>query len=98
MKRLISIAVVAFLLGIVAPLDHGSVSVRPATAADDGAGGMGKIQIMLRKLQDAMVSMKDFDKLEKSGMPKKQVDRMRRAMQIKINQMMEETIQDIHKL
>jgi len=70
-----------------------------AAEGDAGAGdSMARLRIILQKLQDAMASMKDFDKLEKAGMPRKQVDRMRRAMQLKINQMMEEAIQDIHSL
>jgi len=77
----------------------GGALICVADAAEQSAGGnMQQIHLILKKLQDAMVSMKDFDALEKSGMAKKDVDRMRRAMQLKINQMMEEAIKDIRAL
>jgi len=91
-----------FLLLMVglAPVPGMDGGWRVLAAEGDASAGdsMTRLRIILQKLQDAMASMKDFDKLEKAGMPKKQVDRMRRAMQLKINQMMEEAIQDIHSL
>lgn len=98
MKRIIGMCVVvAGFLGLAAPFAPSGLPMQTAVAAEEGSG-MGRVHTMLKKLQDAMVSMKDFDELEKAGMSKKQVDRMRRAMQIKINQMMEEVIRDIHAL
>jgi len=67
----------------------------PAVAADDG---MAKMQLVIKKLRSSMTSMKDFDELEKAGMSKKDVDRMRRAMQQKINQMTEEAVDLIRTL
>jgi len=74
--------------------------ISSVAAAEQGnaAGGMGHVRLILKKLQDAMANMKDLDELEKSGMPKESVDRMRRVMQIKINQMMEDAIKDIRAL
>lgn len=99
MITMIGFASLLLVLGLapVASVDTGSRAL--AAEADAGSGdSMARLRIILQKLQDAMASMKDFDKLEKAGMPKKQVDRMRHAMQLKINQMMEEAIQDIHSL
>ena len=59
---------------------------------------MAKIQLILKKLRGSMTSMKDFDELEKAGMPKKVVDRMRRAMSHKIKQLTEEAISSIQSL
>lgn len=61
----------------------------PAVAADDA---MGKVQLILKKMRSSMASMKDFDDLERAGMSKKDVDRMRRAMEQKIKQMTEEAV------
>ena len=82
------------------PRISGVLFVPQAVAAEQGntSGGMTRVRLILRKLQDAMASMKDLDALQKSGMPKKDVDRMRRAMQLKINQMMEDAIADIRAL
>jgi len=97
MKKIIVIGIFALLLGTAAPVvSLDGMSYPLVRAAEDS--GMKKVHIILQKLQDAMVSMKDFDQLEAVGMPKKNVDRMRRAMQTKINQMMEEVIIDIHHL
>lgn len=81
------------------PRINGGLLICAAHAAEQGAGGnMRRIRLVLKKLQDAMASMKDLGALEKAGMPKKNVDRMRRAMQLKIDQMMEEAIKDIRAL
>jgi len=42
--------------------------------------------------------MKDFDELEKAGMSKSDVDRMRRAMTQKIKQLTDEAINSIQSL
>jgi len=81
------------------PRIGGGLLICTADAAEQGSvGKMQQIHLILKKLQDAMTSMKDFDELEKSGMPRKSVNRMRRAMQLKIDQMMEEAIADIRSL
>jgi len=59
---------------------------------------MAKIQLILKKLRGSMTSMKDFDELETAGMPKKDVDRMRRAMSHKIKQLTDEAISSIQSL
>ncbi|MDQ6987245.1 MAG: hypothetical protein Q9M25_05540 [Mariprofundaceae bacterium] len=68
----------------------------PQAVADEGS--MAKIQLILRKLRSSMSSMKDFDELEKVGMPKSDVDRMRRAMTRKIKQLTDEAINSIRAL
>lgn len=82
------------------PHRGGGLFISSVEAAERGnpSGGMGHVRLILQKLQDAMASMKDLDELEKSGMPRENVDRMRRAMQLKINQMMEDAIKDIRAL
>jgi len=74
------------------------VSQVVAAEQTNASVGMAQVRLILRKLQDAMASMKDLDELEKSGMSKRNVDRMRRAMQLKIDQMMEDAIKDIRAL
>ena len=98
MRRTMMIWVVAAMVAWSGALPGASVGVARAAGAAASADSMARLHIILQKLQDAMASMKDFDKLEKAGMPKAQVDRMRRAMQMKINQMMEEAIKNIHSL
>jgi len=61
-------------------------------------GDMAKIQLILQKLRTSMGSMKDFDELEKAGMPKKDVDRMRRAMTQKIQQLTDDAVASIRQL
>jgi len=59
---------------------------------------MAKIQLILKKLRASMSSMKDFDDLERAGMPKRNVDRLRRAMTQKIGQLTDEAVNSIHDL
>lgn len=59
---------------------------------------MAKIQLILKKLRGSMGNMKDFDELEAAGMPKSDVDRMRRAMNHKIDQLTDEAISSIESL
>jgi len=103
MKKQMTGAGLAMMMTVAAVMPVAFGGGGDAWAADPGqspasADSMTRLRIILQKLQDAMASMKDLDKLEESGMPKKQVDRMRRAMQLKINQMMEEAIKNIHAL
>ncbi len=90
-----------FLLVIVATAPNLSpvswqVHTPRAYAAEEN--GMAKIQLILKKLRASMTSMKDFDDLEKAGMPKRDVDRLRRAMSQKIKQLTDEAIASIHDL
>ncbi len=66
--------------------------------ATAGEKSMAKIQLILKKLRGSMTSIKDFDELEKAGMSKKDVDRMRRAMGQKIKQLTDEAISSIQSL
>ncbi len=59
--------------------------------AEEG-GSVAQVQLIMKKLRASMASMKDFDELEKAGMNKKDVDRMRRAMQQKIEKLTEEAV------
>ena len=61
-------------------------------------GGMDRVRLELKKLRDAMASMKELNELEKAGMPKADVDRMRRAMMSKINDMMTDAMASIREL
>lgn len=70
--------------------------VPQALAADDT--GMEKVQLLLKKLRASMASMKDLDELEKAGMSKRDVDRMRAAMMQKIQQLTDEAVASIHAL
>jgi len=70
--------------------------VPEALAAEDA--GMDKVSLLLKKLRASMASMKDLDELENAGMTKKDVDRMRRAMEQKIQQLTNEAIASIHAL
>ncbi|MDQ6990945.1 MAG: hypothetical protein Q9M11_04355 [Mariprofundaceae bacterium] len=62
------------------------------------ANSMAEIQLILNKLRMSMSSMKDFDELEKAGMPKKDVDRMRRGLIEKIRKLTKEAISSIRKI
>ncbi|WP_231288425.1 hypothetical protein [Mariprofundus ferrooxydans] len=90
----------ALLLGVSVPVgtsSNYSFGFQHACAAD-AVDGMKRLNLILKKLRDAMGSMKDFDELEKAGLDKKDVDRMRSAMKDKINQMMEDAIYAIRSL
>ncbi len=88
----------ALLLLISAPIWSPTTMHLQYSQAVAAENSMAKIQLILKKLRGSMSSMKDFDELEKSGMPKKDVDRMRRAMSHKINQLTDEAISSIQSL
>jgi hypothetical protein len=89
MKHLSLAAGLVCLMAMAAP---------PATVHAAETASFEKVQLMLKKLRDSMTSLKEFDELEKAGMSKKDVDRMRRAMKLKIQQMIDETVSSIHAL
>jgi alkylhydroperoxidase family enzyme len=73
------------------------LSMIPLAIAQEQSG-MDKVSLLLKKLRASMASMKDLDELEKAGMSKEDVDRMRRAMEQKIQQLTDEAIASIHAL
>jgi len=100
LKKSILTMVVAALLALTAPVSH-SITTPLAynhVQAAETADGMKRLNLIIKKLRDAMGSMKDFDQLEQAGLRKKDVDRMRQAMQKKIEQMMEDAIYAIRSL
>lgn len=97
MRKIIVLSTFLFM-AVSAPtvgLTTMSPGYNAAVAAEDG---MGKVQLILKKLRSSMASMKDFDELENAGMSKKDVDRMRRAMEQKIKQMTDEAVDLIRAL
>jgi len=99
MKKYLWFMMLAFGVAVVAPLSLTSTTLgyqqsQAATTVD----GMKRVKLILRKLSDALGSMKDFDELQKAGLKKKDVDRMRRAMEAKIQQMMEDAIYAIRAI
>lgn len=57
-----------------------------------------RLHLSLKKLTQALASLKEFDKLEQQGLPKRQVQLMKDAMQSKIETMMAKVMLDIQKL
>jgi len=100
-KKYLFIMMVAFVVACSAPFSIASFNAGypHLEAAEDATGNsMKRVTIIIKKLRNAMASMKDFDELEKAGLAKKDVDRMRRAMNNKIQQMMEDAIYAIRAL
>ncbi len=62
------------------------------------AGDIQQVQLLIQKLRASMESLKELDELEKAGMSKRDVDRMRNALRQKIQQMIDDTIAEIQKL
>ncbi len=100
MKKYILALTLAMAFAFYAPLSISTASMgyQHAQAAESASAGMKRVTLIIKKLRDAMGSMKDFDELEKAGLRKKDVDRMRRAMDTKIQQMMEDAIYAIRSI
>ncbi len=75
-------------------VDHTSVGIAQVQAADN----MAQVRLILKKLRGSMASMKDFDELEAAGMDKADVDKLRRAMKLKIKQMTADAVDLIKAL
>jgi len=99
MKKHMLACTLAMAFAFFAPISTSTVSLgyQHAQAANSNSG-MKRVTLIIKKLRDAMGSMKDFDELEKAGLRKKDVDRMRRAMDTKIQQMMEDAIYAIRSI
>ncbi|HXH65241.1 MAG TPA: hypothetical protein VNH42_07030 [Mariprofundaceae bacterium] len=69
-----------------------------ADAAAATEDKMAQITLIIKKLRESMASLKDLDALEQAGMPKKDVDRMRRALEQKNQEMINEAIAEIQSL
>ncbi len=89
--------IMAWMLG--AGLMLGAVAGPSAAAvAEDGGAGFAKVHLMLKKLRDSMAGLKDLDALEKAGMAHADVERMRRVLKRKIQQMIDDTIISIQEI
>ena len=53
---------------------------------------MAQVQLILKKMKANIHNMKDFDELEKAGMDKEDVDRLRRATKAKVKQMTNDAV------
>jgi len=104
-KKTLTAVSLAAAFAVLAPLNltatGGASFYTSAVAADaamDSETSMKRVNLIIRKLRDAMSSMNDLDELEKAGMSKRDVDRMRNAMNEKIKQMMDEAVGAIRNL
>lgn len=84
-------------LALAVPVSTNGISYQSAVAAEQ-ATEMERIQLILKKLRSTMASMKDFDELEAAGMPKSQVNRMRKAMEQKVQQLTDDAVESIRGL
>ena len=110
--KFMAVFLAAWMLGMLSPATgtQASFPVLAMPVADAaGAGGtaepapagsdkMAQITLIIKKLRESMASLKDLDQLEKAGMPKKDVDRMRRALEQKNQEMINEAIAEIRSL
>jgi len=96
MRKVVILSLFLFVV-ISAPI-KGISTLNPHYASAIAADGMARVQLGIKKLRSSMANMKDFDELEKSGMSKKDVDRMRRAMERKIKQLTDDAIEAINAL
>lgn len=105
MRNTLIVISFAAAFALLAPMNltatGGVASYSVAVAADaaaDSEASMKRVNLIIRKLRDAMSSMNDLDELERAGLSKRDVDRMRKAMEEKIRQMMDEALGAIQKL
>ncbi len=94
MKKGLMFTLCFLMAGLWSAYQSDAVVAR-ATAADSN---MAQVQLILKKLRSSMANMKDFDELEKAGMDKADVDRLRKAMKAKIKQMTSEAVDLIRVL
>lgn len=90
-----SLGTVGTSLALAMPVADAAGAAVPAPAGSDK---MAQITLIIKKLRESMASLKDLDALEKAGMPKKDVDRMRRALEQKNQEMINQAIAEIRSL
>jgi len=91
------IAFVADISSVNVSARDGLQVVATASAAET-QNEMEQVSLIIKKLRTSMSSLNDLDELEKAGMPQKDVDRMRTALQGKIQQMISEALLRINAL
>jgi len=69
-----------------------------ALAVSAAAAEMKDVRLLIQKLRDSMAALSELDELERAGMSHADVERMRKALKRKIQQMIDETIQTIQEL
>ncbi|MDX8376724.1 MAG: hypothetical protein R8L53_01730 [Mariprofundales bacterium] len=89
------LATLVLSLGLMLTPAPQGYSLSHAAAAEN----MKKVRLVLTKLRTAMNNLKEYDQLEDDEiMPQEDVDRMRRVMEIKIQQLTEQAIELIQAL
>lgn len=96
-KLMLRFMMVSLLTVLTISGDH-FIAVASAETLISQDKSMANVQMMIKKLRDSMLSMKDLDALEDAGMDKADVDKMRRAMKQKIQQMTSDAVEVIRKL
>jgi hypothetical protein len=89
---------IALFPSFTIPVAAAAGAEAPATPATASSDKMAQITLIIKKLRESMASLKDLDALEKAGMPKKDVDRMRQALEQKNQEMINEAIAEIQSL
>jgi hypothetical protein len=101
-KKTAWVMVLMLLVAAIGPHISGAsmnLGTNVATAADlQDDNSMHRVRIILNKLRESLATMGDFDQLEQAGMRKADVDRLRAAMQSKIQMLQEEALLSIRQL
>lgn len=107
--KFMAVFAAAWMLGMLSPsagtMNSFAVLAMPVAEAAGaaapvpaGVDKMAQITLIIKKLRESMANLKDLDALEKAGMPKQDVDRMRRALEQKNQEMINQAIAEIRSL
>ena len=94
MSKQIKIMAFAILLAVAAPIVPAQSNAAPQAQSSE----IHNLKLVLSKLRESMAAAKDLGQLEEAGLPKKDVDRLRRAMESKIKQLVDNAITTIKRL
>lgn len=88
----------AVLLALLIPFYTQVGHARSSTQLEQTAKQMVYLKLLLSQLREAASSIKDIENLTLVGMSANQVAAMRKAMQLKVQDMQKETLITIHSL
>lgn len=75
-----------------------TVNLLPHSDSGQSSQGISNLRIVLSKLSETLKTNQDLEVLKKMGMPDREVERLKQALNLKVKQLTDDAIYVIHSI
>lgn len=75
-----------------------TVNLLPHSGSGEPSQGISNLRIVLSKLSETLKTNQDLEALKKMGMPDREVERLKQALNLKVKQLTDDAIYVIHSI